>query len=644
MCGLIGALSARPTLASERMAAALTTIAHRGPDNTACWLSSDRRMALGHVRLSIIGLVNGDQPIVNARGDVRCVVNGEFYGYKAIRAELAAQGVALTTDTDSEIALHLYEKYGAEFVHHLRGEFAIVVADERRNCLIAARDRFGIKPLFYTEVNGAVLLASEVKALLALGAPARWDEDGFLADCHYTRPANQTVFSGIRAVPPGCLLYAKDGAVSTRPYWDTIYPSRETLAADRRNDADVIAGFRAVLDEAVTERLVADVEVASYLSGGIDSCAVLGLAQRHLSRPIRAFTIAFDEQMYNEESIARDMAKLVGADFIPVPVSQTQIADSFADALWHSECPMINGNGTAKYLLSKAVRDAGIKVVFTGEGADEILAGYPTARRDLVLFNSDSLNADEAKRLLSELEAANPVSRGILTPHGDTAPGLDIVQSRLGFVPSWMHSCSNMAAKLLSVLRDSAKERLGRASPYAELLDAIDIHGRLAGRDPVNQSLYLWNQTILVNTILTYLGDRMEMAHSIEGRLPFLDHHVAEYVAGLPIRHKIRGAREKYVLREAVRDVITPEVYDRHKHPFVAPPPRSGNDALSTFCQDVLRSALLNDQPFFDPVRVRSMMDYIATLDHAERAPYGAMIMTIVSACILQQRFGLSAS
>lgn len=643
MCGLVGALLARPTVTDERMAAALATIAHRGPDNTAYWFSSDRRMALGHVRLSIIGLVNGDQPIVNASGDVRCVVNGEFYGYKAIRARLAAQGTRLTTDSDSEIAVHLYEQLGAEFVHHLRGEFAVVIADERRHCLIAARDRFGIKPLFYTVVNGAVLLASEVKALLALGAPARWDEDGFLANCHHTRPANQTVFSGIRAVPPGCLLFAKDGFIDIRPYWDTQYPSRETLAADRRSDEDVIAGFRAVLDEAVAERLVADVEVACYLSGGIDSCAVLGLAQRHLSRPIRAFTIAFGEEMYNEERTARDMAKLAGVNFVPVPVSQQQIADSFADAVWYSECPMINGNGTAKYLLSKAVRDAGVKVVFTGEGSDEILAGYPTARRDLVLYNSEGLDAEEARHLLSELEAANPVSRGILTPHGDTAPGLDIVESRLGFVPSWLHTTSNMAAKLLPVLSGPARESLARGNRYADMLDSFDIRGRLSGRDPVNQSLYLWNHTVLVNVILTYLGDRMEMAHSVEGRVPFLDHHVAEYVAGLPIRHKIRGPREKYVLREAVRDVITPEVYHKQKHPFIAPPPRGANDALSTYCQDILRSQLLNDQPFFEPARVHRMMDHLATLDLAERAPYGSTVMTIVSACILQQRFGLSA-
>jgi len=643
MCGLIGALLTEPRLTNEQMEAALARIGHRGPDNTTYWFSSDRRMALGHVRLSIIGLVNGDQPLVNMRGDVRCVVNGEFYGYKSIRAQLAAEGVRLSTDTDSEIALHLYEKYGAEFVHHLRGEFAVIIADERRRCLIAARDRFGIKPLFYTVVGDDVVLASEIKGLLALGAPARWDTDGFLADCHAARPASQTVFAGIRAVPPGCLLFAKDGRVDIRPYWDMVYPTKEVLAADRRSDADVVAGFRAVLDEAVAERLVADVEVACYLSGGIDSCAVLGLAQRHLSRPIRAFTIAFGEEMYNEESTAHDMAKLAGANFIPVPVSQQQIADSFADSLWHSECPMFNGNGTAKYLLSKAVRDAGIKVVFTGEGSDEMLAGYPTSRRDLVLFNSDGLDPKEAERLLSELNAANPLSRGILIPHGVTAPGLEVFQSRLGFIPSWITASASAAAKMIPLLRDPMQERVTQANPYAELLDSIDIRGRLSGRDPVNQALYLGNKILLVNLILTYLGDRMEMAHSVEGRVPFLDHHLAEFAAGLPIRHKIRGMREKHVLREAVRDVITPDVYNRQKHPFVAPPPRSGNDALSAFCQDVLRSSLVNDQPFFEPARVRNMMDYIATLDHAERAPYGSPVMTVVSACILQRRFGLSA-
>src|SRR5215510_4175089 len=315
MCGLIGALLAAPKLTDERMLAALKMMGHRGPDKTAYWFAPDRHMALGHVRLSIIGLANGDQPIANAAGNVHCVVNGEFYGYRSIRARLTAAGTRFATDSDSEIALHLYEERGMEFVHELRGEFALVIADQRRRCLVAVRDRFGIKPLFYSVVGNDVLVASEIKALLALGAPARWDVTGFLATCHAVRPCQQTIFAGIRALPPGCVLCARDGQIEIRPYWDTDYPTQDALTADQRSDADVVAGFRAVLEDAVRERLVADVEVASYLSGGIDSCAALGLAQQRLSRPVRAFTIVFDEEMYNEERIARATARHVGADF-----------------------------------------------------------------------------------------------------------------------------------------------------------------------------------------------------------------------------------------------------------------------------------------------------------------------------------------
>jgi len=303
---------------------------------------------------------------------------------------------------------------------------------------------------------------------------------------------------------------------------------------------------------------------------------------------------------------------------------------------------MPNGNGTAKYLLSKAVHAAGVKVVFTGEGSDEILAGYPSSRRDLVLFNGVDIAPSEAQRLVGELYAQNPASHGIHLSNGKTAIGLDILQSRLGFVPSWMQAFSGLAAKLYPLLRNGLAERVICANPYAEFLDTVDVRGRLHGRDPVNQSLYLWNRTMLVNAVLTFLGDRMEMAHSVEGRVPFLDHHVAEYVAKIPIRHKIKGMREKHVLREAVRDIVIPEVYSRQKHPFLSPPARNGNDALSAFCADVLHSSLLQDQPFFDPALVRGMSDHVARLDAAERAGYSGAMLIVVSACILQQRFGLA--
>jgi len=642
MCGLIAALQSNAKLGEERMAAALATIAHRGPDHMGWWLSSDHQMGLGHVRLSIIGLKAGDQPIVNAAGDVRCVVNGEFYGYRAIRSALRAEGRHFATDSDSEIALHLYEKLGAECVHQLRGEFAIVIADERRCHLFAARDRFGIKPLFYAVHDGSVYFASEIKALLALGVPARWDRDAFFADCHGVRSADRTLFAGIFAVPPGCLAIARDGRVAIRSYWDIEYPSRAVLAADRRSEREIVTGFRAALEDAVTERLVADVEVACYLSGGIDSCAVLGLAQRQGSRPIRAFSIVFDDAVYDERHFAQQAAQLAGAELVPVPVSQTQLADAFADSLWHSETLVVNGHIVAKYLLSQTVRDAGIKVVLTGEGADEILAGYPPFRRDLILHNTDGQDPAETQHLLAELAATNQSSRGLLSADGATAPGLEVFNTRLGWIPSSIEAISTLAAKMYPLFEDHYRAAGIRANPYAEMLDGFDVRGRLAGRDPVNQALYLWARLQLPNYILTVLGDRVEMAHSVEGRVPFLDHLVAEYAAGLPVHYKIRGLREKYVLREAVRDCVPPEVYNRQKHPFMTPPARSGDDPLAIYCQDVLRSATIDQQPFFNPKRVRTLMDRIALLAPVDRAAFEGVVLRVVSTCVLQERFALS--
>jgi asparagine synthase (glutamine-hydrolysing) len=642
MCGLLAALLDEPRLTDEQVAGALGRIAHRGPDHTAWRFWKDRHAVLGHVRLSIIGLVNGDQPLVNEAGDVHCVVNGELYGHRTIRAELAAEGWHFVTDSDSEIALHLYEKLGGDFVHRLRGEFAVVIADERRRCLVAVRDRFGIKPLYYTVLGGSVYVASEIKALLALGVPARWDADAFFAEVHTVRGADRTLFAGIYAVPPGCVLLARDGRVEVRPYWDTQFPARSELAADERPEAEVVAGFRDVLEEAVDERLVADVEVASYLSGGIDSCAVLGLAQRRLGRPIRAFTITFGDEMYNEEHLARKTADWLGAAFVPVPVSQEDLAGAFSDALWHAETLVFNAHGVAKYLLSRAVRDAGVKVVFTGEGADEIMGGYPPFRRDLLLHNAENQRLGDVDELLAELTAANRSSRGLLTADGSAAPGLQVLETRLGWVPSALSTGAAIAAKMYPLFdQDYLRTRL-RANPFTELLDSVDVRGRLTGRDPVNQALYLWTRTQLPTYVLTFLGDRMEMAHSIEGRVPFLDHHVAEYTARLPVHYKIRGLREKHVLREAVRDVVLPEIYDRHKHPFMAPPARDGGDPLAVFCQDTLRSELVEHQPFFDPARVRRLMDDVNAMAPDDRAAFEGVVLRVVSTCLLTQRFGLS--
>jgi len=232
-------------------------------------------------------------------------VNGELYGYRVIRDRLRAEGCPFKTESDSEIALHLYLREGMTLGRHLRGEFAAVIADRRNGAMLAIRDRFGIKPLFYTAHEGNVYFASEVKALLALGVPARWNREAVLQECFHFRPHSHSIFDGIYTVPPGHYAIAQRGEVSVYPYWDLVFPTAAEIAADDRTDAEVVAGFRDVLDDAVRERLIADVEVASYLSGGIDSCSVLGLAQLHMDRPIRAFTLCFEDAAYDESEFAR---------------------------------------------------------------------------------------------------------------------------------------------------------------------------------------------------------------------------------------------------------------------------------------------------------------------------------------------------
>lgn len=646
MCGLIAAQLARAWLSEERLETALASISHRGPDGSANWFSQNRKTALGHVRLSIIGLNNGAQPLSHARGDLNAVVNGEFYGYRAIREQLREQGYRFSTESDSEIALHLYDQHGLAFTQHLRGEFALVIADRRSGELIAVRDRFGIKPLFYAMVGGDVIFASEVKALLALGVPAHWDTSAVISEFANLR-SNTSMFENIHQVPPGCVAIAKNGAVRIERYWETVYPSAAALSEDNRSEAEVIAGFRAVLEDSVAERLTADVEVACYLSGGLDSSAVLGLAQSRLSRPIRAFTIAF-EGAYDESPLAKRTAAFTGSNYVPVPVKARDMADALSDAIWHSEKPIFNANTVAKFLLSRAVRAAGIKVVFTGEGSDEMLAGYPMERRDNMLFGGDYRSDAERKGAISEMLEANPLSRPLMFPTGAQAHGVELISEAIGFCPTWIENMSVMFLRQANLMRLDGAGPRDLDAPFLSFLSELDIAGKIAGRDPVNVSLYLWQKTMLINFILTVLADRLEMAHSIEGRVPFLDHHVAEYAAGLPIRYKIRGQKEKYVLREATRDVITDELYQRQKHPFIAPPlakasKGASTDPLRAMCEDIIRSRQFADQPFFDQEKTTTWLDSLADAEEETVEQSSSDVLRIASFSLMQQRFGITA-
>jgi asparagine synthase (glutamine-hydrolysing) len=302
----------------------------------------------------------------------------------------------------------------------------------------------------------------------------------------------------------------------------------------------------------------------------------------------------------------------------------------------------VNAHSVAKFLLSKAVRDSGIRVVMTGEGADEVFAGYPFFRRDLVMHNMDGQDPAHAKQLLDTLNAANPVSAGLLLPTGETT-STESVKRVLGFVPTILSTWGQQGEKMRGLLSDDFRGSFNGRDSFRVLMNHLDVERQLAGREPVNQSLYIWAKTSLPNYILSNLGDRMEMAHSVEGRLPFLDHKVVEEVVKLPVAMKIRGMTEKHVLREAARPVITDAIYHRQKHPFLSPPATLQTDgALWELMQDTLRGRTLKSTGLYDASKVVETLDRIPSMNNTERTSVDVPLTWIMTLCLLHERLAIA--
>jgi asparagine synthase (glutamine-hydrolysing) len=388
MCGIAGMFSPDPLPDEEvaKLTYMVERLHHRGPDGTGMHLDAQGGLAMGHARLSIIDLETGDQPLYGPRG-ARTVFtgNGEFYGYKRIRANLICEGDRFRTKSDSEIALHLYRKHGLEFVHHLRGEFAFALYDGREERLILVRDRFGIKPLFHTMAAGTLLWASEIKALFAHEEVERkFSHQAVLHQLMHTMVPGTTAFEGVHALEPGHMMVVSRGRegleIRKHRWWDLEFPRKEDRDPTRtiRQDAGRV---REELLEAVQHRLEADVPVGCYLSGGIDSCSMLGLASAVQQSPVKAFTISFDHDAYDEAEIAREMARATGADQELLRLTGNELyGDNYLATMWHAERTFYNTLGVAKWCMSRRVHECGYKVVVTGEGADELFGGYPAAR------------------------------------------------------------------------------------------------------------------------------------------------------------------------------------------------------------------------------------------------------------------------
>ena len=618
MCGIAGYWQT-PGASHEReheqhIARMLQAIVHRGPDGQGHHIDAARGLVMGHVRLAVIDLESGHQPIFSTPGsaggstDGRQVIttNGEFYDYKLIRAQLLRRGHRFHTRADTEIALPLYRERGLDFVEALRGEFAIALFDAETERLILVRDRFGVRPLYYHVDGDNLYWGSEAKALFAHGAvPRVLDERAALGQMMNLMLPGRSAFAGVRQLRPGHLLIAqrdRDGRlrIETRRYWDLEFP-RERAPIDP-NDAIELVAER--FTDAIRTRLEADVPVGCYLSGGIDSCSILAMASALQQSRVRAFTIGFDDARYDETAIAREMAESMRADQTVVPMQANELyGDAYVRAVRHAERSFYNPFGVAKLHLSRAVREAGYRVVITGEGSDELFAGYPFFKQDLV--RAGDLSDASATAALADDDVFRGATLATQELHH---PALE---RAWGFTPAWIQPWMQALVQARALLSADLRERLAHYDPVTELADALPATA-LEGRHILDRAQYTYAKTLHESQVLAWSGDRMDMAHAVESRPAFLDHHLAAAAVTLPPALRIRGGIEKWVLREAMREVLPETLYRRRKFAFMAPP--SSADAGKRARMQALRERYLSPDAiaglgFFD---ARAVDEFVA--------------------------------
>lgn len=579
MCGIAGVFYQQPNdmIDAQTLVNMAAIMHHRGPDGFGYAVLDDLGVGFSHARLSIIDLV-GDrarQPFLSEDERLLMAHNGEFYDFKRLRAELTAEGARFRTKSDSELILHLYPRLGMQgMLPHLRGEFSFSLYDKEEDTLFLVRDRFGVKPLYYTQTDKGIVFGSELKAIFAHPEVERsFSDEGLYHQLIQVMVPGSTAFAGIHQVMPGHVVSIKrvNGKfhVEESKYWDMEFPLEHQHDQDDKRADEYVLGVRRHLLEAVQHRLTADVPVGCYLSGGIDSCSILGLSAAVTQESVKAFTIGFDSADYDETPIAKEMAEATQADHHVMRLNSNDLYDHFEQTLWHTERTIYNTLGVAKFLMSQQVRDVGYKVVMTGEGADELFAGYPSFRKDLFMYGLDHLPAEERAQWQAMLEKNNKLFKGAMLAREEFVS--DAFVAKMGFTPSclqpWL-SCSGFADKLLAPHRRQRMQDYDAGQAIADTLDA----DMLAERHPLDKAQYVWSKTMLEGQILTWGGDRVDMAHSMEARPAFLDHKLAEYAFTIPPHLRIRENKEKWVLREAMKGVLPETLYKREKFAFMAPP------------------------------------------------------------------------
>ena len=608
MCGIVGyfgtGLAQQDGLILlETMSA---TIAHRGPDEMGHAVYGD--VGFGHRRLSIVGLADGQQPMQNASGDLAITFNGEIFNYVELREDLKARGHRFRTGSDTEVILAAYAEYGPDCLDHFNGDFAFAIWDARKHRLMLARDRMGVRPLYYAWHNQAFYFASEIKALLSVpGIDA--EIDPLAMDDIFTLwgpLAPRTAFKGIFELPPAHRMLIENGVPKTDAYWSLDFPDREAVDETRRPDG-VAEEVHALLADATALRLRADVPVGSYLSGGLDSAIVAALAAKQVGDRLTTFSVGFESAEHDERAFQQQMVAALGTDHHEIVCSGAMIAEAFPDVVEKAERPILRTAPAPLHVLSGLVRSHGMKVVLTGEGADEVFAGYDIFKEAKVRgFAARDPKSTRRALLFKRLYPYLPGLQAQNAEYLAAAFGVD--PNALGD-PLFSHRPrfrSTSAAKLF--FSTELKRQIGDYNAAEALAERLPE--RFGRWHPLHQAQYLETRFLLPGYILSAQGDRVAMAHGVEGRFPFLDHRVVELAAGISPGLKLKGLTEKHVLREAFKADLPEGIGQRTKQPYRAPDSQSfvGPDAPE-YVSEMLSPSAITETGLFNPRAAQKLVE-----------------------------------
>jgi asparagine synthase (glutamine-hydrolysing) len=585
----------------------IAAIRHRGPDGDG--IHAEPGIGLAHARLSIIDLAGGQQPMANEDGSVWVTFNGEIFNYVELKQDLVAKGHRFATQSDTEVIVHQYEEAGPACVDAFNGDFGFALWDRSRDRLVLARDRMGVRPVYYTFHAGALIFASEIKALLEFpGVGAEIDPIALDQCFTFWFPlAPRTAFKGIFELPPGHILVAEGTDVSVRPYWKLQFPSVAdqgpvTELAEREASEEL----RELLIDAARIRLRADVPVGAYLSGGLDSSITTALIRRHSSNRLCTFSVGFESAEFDETAYQQELVRFLQTEHRAVTCTAQRIGEVFPDVIWHAEKPVIRTAPAPMYELSRLVRQSDFKVVLTGEGADEILAGYD-------IFKEAKIRRFWARQPQS---AWRPLLLRRLYPYLAGIQGQPQAYLQAFFrsgienpadpffshLPRWA-----MTARLKAFFSDDLRQSLAGYDALEDLRRGLP--GDIAGWHPLSQAQYLEAAHLLPGYILSAQGDRVAMGNAVEGRFPFLDHRVVEFSTRIAPHLRMKVLREKHLLRESMRPYVPASILNRTKQPYRAPDSESFFGAAPPgYVEELLSSAAISRSGYFNPRSVAKLV------------------------------------